>query len=211
MRVYGGLAPPSPSTTPTQNWVDGHEEQRNADVATLNGVTLKRGPTGLEIVALSEFSAGAAMRSEGFLVGDTLTAVGGADVVGRSPGVFFAWIVEEDSGSETGKISAQGFRRVAAFPRPQRINLSLTVPQAPFGGQDRMPSADAYQQSSSSAYQQSGRHAAPADVDIESVLQQVENRASAMVSRGEAAVNEYAVLSSSMAMPPAPLTVLDRS
>lgn len=99
MRVYGGLAPPSPSTTPTQNWVDGHEEQRNADVATLNGVTLKRGPTGLEIVALSEFSAGAAMRSEGFLVGDTLTAVGGADVVGRSPGVFFAWIVEEDSGS----------------------------------------------------------------------------------------------------------------
>jgi len=36
-----------------------------------------------------------------------------------------AWV-----GADTGKISAQGFRRIAAFPRPQRINLSLTVPQA---------------------------------------------------------------------------------
>jgi len=103
MRVSGGFTSPSPSPNQSsQNWEhsSGTGEAQTSDVATLNGVTLKRGPTGLEIVALEEHSrAGAAMKEEGFMVGDTLTAVGGADVVGRAPGDIFAWIVEENYGS----------------------------------------------------------------------------------------------------------------
>jgi hypothetical protein len=76
----------------------GEAQLVDPNVATVNGVTMKRTPGGLEILALEETSgAGVALRGEGFVVGDCLTAIGGADMIGRAPGEIFQWITDEAS------------------------------------------------------------------------------------------------------------------
>jgi len=203
------------------------------NVATLNGVTMKRTPGGLEILALEETSgAGVALRGEGFVVGDCLTAIGGADMIGRAPGEILQWITDEASnngaqyllrarshlpttslarrassharltsglrGSGSGSLGVDGLRRVAAFPRPQRVAFEKRLPPAPFAGPGRVSPSSA-RLSPARAMVASPPPEVPLE-DVDDVLRAIESQAQAMIVSGVATVNQYVP-----GQPPAPL------
>ena len=100
--------------------------------AERNGVRLRKVFAGIEIVELGYGGAGreggAEFTEAGFEVGDVLTKVDGASVIGEETSCAEALRIIAEGQGGVGQAFVEGFRRVPAFPRPTRSAVCPRLP-----------------------------------------------------------------------------------
>ena len=103
--------------------------------AEKNGVRLRKVFAGIEIVELGLGGAGreggAEFAEAGFEVGDVITKVDNASVIGEETSCAEALRMIAEGQGGVGQAFVEGFRRVPAFPRPTRSAVRPRVPDAP--------------------------------------------------------------------------------
>jgi hypothetical protein len=104
--------------------------------AERNGVRLRKVFAGIEIVELGYGGAGreggAEFKEAGFEVGDVLTKVDGASIIGEETSCAEALRIIAEGQGGVGQAFVEGFRRVPAFPRPTRSAISGRVARRAF-------------------------------------------------------------------------------
>ena len=99
--------------------------------AEKNGVRLRKVFAGIEIVDLGYGGPGREGGSEfveaGFQVGDVLTKVDNVSLIGEEVNCAAALQMIAEGQDGVGQAFVEGFRRVAAFPRPTRTTVCCTM------------------------------------------------------------------------------------
>jgi hypothetical protein len=131
------------STMAANGAVDGRGAEKN-------GVQLRKVFAGIEIMDLRfGQSAGAELVEAGFQVGDVLTKVDNATLLGDETSCAQVLSLVADGHDGVGRAFVEGFRRVPGFPRPTRNAVSGHVARSAFSdnptheaaGDDTMSSA----------------------------------------------------------------------
>jgi len=97
----------------------GVDEGRSAE---RNGVTLRKVFAGIEVVELTG-DGGAEFVSAGFQKGDVITKVDNISALGDETSCAQLFQTIAASADDVGRAYVEGFRRVAAFPRPTRTTV----------------------------------------------------------------------------------------